>query len=42
MVGEKYEQFIDYIINDCLINLEVPNKIKFKSANLRRIGYSLL
>lgn len=40
--GDKYENFVNYIINECILNVEHPNQIRFKSQNARAEGYALL
>lgn len=42
ILGEKIDKYVIFIINECLFNLEKPNKIKFKSPLLRSLGYQLL
>lgn len=42
ILGEKIDKYVTFIINECLFNLEEPNKIKFKSPLLRSLGYQLL
>jgi hypothetical protein len=42
ILGDKIDKFASFIINDCLFNIEEPNKIKFKTSALRALGYEFL
>ena len=42
MFGDKYANLVNYVVQECLLNVEEPHKNKFKSQGLRTLGYELL
>ena len=42
VLGEKVDVFVHFLVNQCLLAVEQPNKIRFKSKKLRELGFALL
>ena len=42
ILGESVDSFVSFLVNHCLLNVEEPNKIRFKSRKLRELGFALL